>query len=152
MQESRRVLLRDYWRLRCRSERMQYVLPQDILQELSAKKDSLTSCALDAPDTFRSVSSDLSVFLSEVGEMLDYRDAQPGRKRARQPRPFATPEYQGGASSSGSERERPQRPLQRSHDSQVESQGRSQQIQEVQNGSPGVSTEADAPFNLEQEG
>ena len=103
LQQERRLLLHAYRRLRVRMESVHYVLPQDMLQDLTATRDSLTSCVLDAPDTFRSVLSDLFDFLQQISAMLDNRDARgletPGRKRAR---PSTSSDQPGGSAGSDS--------------------------------------------------
>ena len=100
LQEQRRQLLRDYRNLRLRIATAQYELPHDILQDLTAMKERLESCALDAPETFNELLDDLSGFLKDIGVTLDTRDARalevPGPKRAR---PSTSPAYPGGASS-----------------------------------------------------
>ena len=55
LQEQRRQLLRNYRNLRLRMSTAQYELPPDILQDLTAMKERLESCALDAPETFNEI-------------------------------------------------------------------------------------------------
>ena len=75
LQEQRRGLLRAYRSLLVRIEHVQYDLSAVMLRELTVTKERLESCALDAPDTFRSLFSDLSDFLTEIRKLLDNRDA-----------------------------------------------------------------------------
>ena len=149
LQEQRRGLVKDYRNLLVRiAEYDNFELPPVMLRELTATKDSVTNCALDAPDTARSLFSDFSEFLASIGVMLDNRDARAlevaGRKRARS---STSPDYPGGAFSSGSDRERPVRSghSHSHHDSRDESQHRLHRIQKVQNGSPGIDGDEERP-------